>query len=91
MHPRGLTSTNAHIPTLQRTTRACERRASPHRRTANRFRPPASPSSTCTTPRAHSCVPLSELTAMENGSYPNATDALRSSPLAAPQGPGVPV
>jgi len=32
--------------------------------------------------------PLSELTAMENGSYPNGIDALRSSPLAAPQGPG---
>ena len=40
------------------------------------------------TQRRRAPAPMSELTAMENGSYPNDSDALRSSPLAAPQGPG---
>ena len=37
------------------------------------------------TQRRRAPAPMSELTAMENGSYPNDSDALRSSPLAAPQ------
>jgi len=40
--------------------------------------------------RMRANTPMSELTAMETGSYRNGTDALRSSPLAAPQGPGAP-
>ncbi|AKM39771.1 hypothetical protein NL30_07580 [Burkholderia contaminans] len=81
----------AHVSMPRRATRARERRAWPRCRAANRFRSPCSPSHALRAPRLHRHAPMSELTAVENGSYPNDIDALRSSPLAAPQGPGVPV
>jgi len=77
----------AHVPALRRTTRARERRASSCRRVANRFPRRRPPLVAFTVLYARFRTPMSELTAMETGSYLNGTDALRSSPLAAPQGP----